>query len=328
MVSIAGNRRELSDPGFGLGVVDVVRRPHARRADRGQLRGRAELHHRRHHRQGPGTRTRADRRGLRAWLHHRPGAGRAALPWGYGVPAYVAAGVATLNVLLVVFFLPESLSAERKAELAASPRGGITARRLFEALGRPFFGDALELQVLLRIRLRDVPDDVLAVGAEAPESRPAGDRVAACLRRHPLCLRPARADRAADTAVLRGAAPGRDAGCRRRVLLRLGMSPNVPVLLVVLTPLCFAISIQNTVSQSVLSKTVGPTEIGGAFGLSSAAQNVGSDRGTDHRRGDHRQRRYVGAGGIGEHHVPGAGPVRLEQVREARSTLLGCAAGI
>ena len=55
-----------------------------------------------------------------------------------------------------------------------------------------------------------------------------------------------------------------------------GVSPNIPVLLVVLTPLCFAISIQNTVSQSVLSKTVGPTEIGGAFGLSSAVQNVGS----------------------------------------------------
>ena len=39
-----------------------------------------------------------------------------------------------------------------------------------------------------------------------------------------------------------------------------------------------AISIQNTVGQSVLSKTVGPTEIGGAFGLSSAVQNVGSIR--------------------------------------------------
>jgi MFS family permease len=54
-----------------------------------------------------------------------------------------------------------------------------------------------------------------------------------------------------------------------------GASPNIPVLLVALTPLCFAISIQNTVSQSMLSKTVAPSEIGGAFGLSGSVQSVG-----------------------------------------------------
>lgn len=61
------------------------------------------------------------------------------------------------------------------------------------------------------------------------------------------------------------------------VLLALwGLSPNVPLLMVALTPLCFAIGIQNTVSQSVLSKSVSPDEIGGAFGLSSALQSIGS----------------------------------------------------
>ncbi len=104
-----------------------------------------------------------------------------------------------------------------------------------------------------------------------------------------------------------------------------GVSPSIPVLLVVLTPLCFAISIQNTVSQSVLSKTVGPTEIGGAFGLSSAVQNVGSIAAPIIGGRNHRQLGYVGAWGVDGHHMLGAGSIRLEQVREAGRALLGSA---
>ena len=66
--------------------------------------------------------------------------------WGYSLPAYVAAAVAAVNVVLVAVLLPESLTQERRAEVAARPRGGFTLERLVAALRRPLFGDALELR--------------------------------------------------------------------------------------------------------------------------------------------------------------------------------------
>lgn len=196
--------------------------------------------------------------------------------WGYSVPAYVAAAIATFNVLLVAFFLPESLSPTRKAELAASPRGGVTAKRLLEALRRPLFGDALELRFFFGFAfaifqtmfslwaLRHLALQPQAVGLLLAYVGVLSVIVQLVLI-GPLTRRFSEGLLVAVTLGVGGV-----------FFIVWGVSPNVPVLLMVLTPLCFAISIQNTVSQSVLSKTVGHDEIGGAFGLSSAVQNVGS----------------------------------------------------
>ncbi len=192
------------------------------------------------------------------------------------MPAYVAAAVATLNVLLVVFFLPESLSAERKAELAASPRGGVTAKRLFEALRKPLFGDALQLRFFFGVAFATFQTMFslwalkhLSLGPQAIGLLLAYVGILSVIVQlvliGPLTRRFSEGLLLVVTLGVAGV-----------FFFAWGVSPNIPVLLVVLTPLCFAISIQNTVSQSVLSKTVGPTEIGGAFGLSSAVQNVGS----------------------------------------------------
>ncbi len=196
--------------------------------------------------------------------------------WGYGVPAYVAAAVATLNVLLVVFLLPESLSAERKAELAASPRGGVTAKRLLEALRRPLFGDALELRFFFGFAFATFQTMFslwalkhLGLGPQAIGLLLAYVGILSVIVQ--LALIGPLTRRFSEGLLLVVTL-----GVAGVFFFGWGVSPNVPVLLVVLTPLCFAISIQNTVSQSVLSKTVGPTEVGGAFGLSSAVQNVGS----------------------------------------------------
>jgi DHA1 family tetracycline resistance protein-like MFS transporter len=196
--------------------------------------------------------------------------------WGYGVPAYVAAAVATINVLLVAFLLPESLSAERKAELAAAPRGGITAKRLLEALRRPLFGDALELRFFFGFAFATFQTMFSLWALKHLNLQPQAiglllayvgilSVIVQLVLIGPLTKRFSEGLLLVVTLAVAGV-----------FFFAWGVSPNVPVLLVVLTPLCFAISIQNTVSQSVLSKTVGPTEIGGAFGLSSAVQNVGS----------------------------------------------------
>jgi DHA1 family tetracycline resistance protein-like MFS transporter len=196
--------------------------------------------------------------------------------WGYGVPAYVAAAVATVNVLLVVFFLPESLSAERKAELAAAPRGGVTLKRLVEALRRPLFGDALELRFFFGFAFATFQTMFSLWALKQLNLQPQAiglllayvgilSVIVQLVLIGPLTKRFSEGLLLVVTLAVAGV-----------FFFAWGASPNVPLLLVVLTPLCFAISIQNTVSQSVLSKTVSPTEVGGAFGLSSAVQNVGS----------------------------------------------------
>ncbi len=196
--------------------------------------------------------------------------------WGYSVPAYVAACVATLNVLLVALFLPESLSEERRAELAAQPRGGVTLDRLLVALRRPLFGDALELRFFFGVAfatfqtmfslwaLKHLGLQPQAIGLLLAYVGVLSVIVQLVLI-GPLTRRFSEGLLLVVTLAVAGV-----------FFVVWGVSPNIPVLLVVLTPLCFAISIQNTVSQSVLSKTVSPSEVGGAFGLSSAVQNVGS----------------------------------------------------
>ena len=60
--------------------------------------------------------------------------------FGYSVPAYVAAAVATINLVAVYFFLPESLTPERQAEMMARPRAGFSLAALQVALQRPRVG--------------------------------------------------------------------------------------------------------------------------------------------------------------------------------------------
>ncbi len=205
-----------------------------------------------------------------------PALGGLLAQWGYSLPAYVAAAVATLNVLLVAVLLPESLTEERRVELASRPRGGLTLDRLIAALRRPLFGDALELRFFFGVAfaifqtmfslwgLKHLGLDPQANGLLLAYVGVLSVVVQLALI-GPLTRRFSEGLLLVVTLVVAGV-----------FFIAWGVSPSVPILVVVLTPLVFAVAIQNTISQSVLSKTVGPAEVGGAFGLSAAVQNVGA----------------------------------------------------
>ncbi|TFH59968.1 MAG: MFS transporter, partial [Gemmatimonadales bacterium] len=63
--------------------------------------------------------------------------------WGLSVPAYAAAGMAFLNLLLIAFVLPESLTSERRDEMARNPRRKFNGKLLVEALKTPRVGSIL-----------------------------------------------------------------------------------------------------------------------------------------------------------------------------------------
>ena len=68
--------------------------------------------------------------------------------WGYAVPAFAAAGLATLNLIGVIAVLPESLTAERKAELAKQEkRALISITAMIEELNKPRVGPLMTIRL-------------------------------------------------------------------------------------------------------------------------------------------------------------------------------------
>jgi MFS transporter, DHA1 family, tetracycline resistance protein len=66
---------------------------------------------------------------------------------GYSVPAFVAAGLEMITLVLIATVLPESLSGERKAELLVSPRSRFSLKLFWEAVSDPRIGKLLHLRV-------------------------------------------------------------------------------------------------------------------------------------------------------------------------------------
>ncbi len=70
--------------------------------------------------------------------------------WGYSIPAFVAAGLAFINLLLVFFWLPESLTPEKRA-LMPEKQPSISMGALLVALKRPFHRIIADHPFLLRV---------------------------------------------------------------------------------------------------------------------------------------------------------------------------------
>jgi DHA1 family tetracycline resistance protein-like MFS transporter len=192
----------------------------------------------------------------------------------YAVPAFAAVALAALNLLGVALWLPESLTPERRAEMAKSPRTAFTARAMFEGLRRPRFGPLLNIRFFyslaftaftanfaLYTRYRFGLDDqatsytltyigLLVVIVQGF----AISRLTA---------------RFGDERLIFGAAV-----LMAPSLLAWALVGNVPLLLAVLAPLALAGGVLNTVITSAITKSVYPEEIGGALGFSASLESL------------------------------------------------------
>ncbi len=194
--------------------------------------------------------------------------------WGYGVPALVAAGVAMINLGMVYFWLPESLTAERKQEIREQKRPAISLRSLGEALNRPvvgrllhtrlFYGFAFALfqsifalygqyrfdlnaqntgYILAYVGLLSVLTQGLVVGRLT-------DRF------------PERILILSTTALMAVS------------LLAWAFAPSIVVLLIILAPIALAGGVLNTVINTALTKAVPRSEFGGILGLSASLESA------------------------------------------------------
>lgn len=203
-----------------------------------------------------------------------PAIGGALSVYGYAVPAFAAATLALLNFLAVFFFLPESLTDERRAAMAARQKPPFTLRALIVALNRPrvgpllhtrfFFGLAFALfqsvfalyaqyrlqltaqttgYVLAYVGLLSVLVQGVAIGR--------------------LTARFAESRLIFGASVLMGVS-----------LLAWAFAPNLIALLIVLAPMALAGGTLNTVLNSALTKAVTRDEIGGTLGLAASVESV------------------------------------------------------
>ena len=203
-----------------------------------------------------------------------PAVGGALSAFGYAVPAFAAAALSLINLLAVFVFLPESLTAKRRAAIAAQKRLPFTLRALIVALNRPrvgpllhtrfFFGLAFALfqsvfalyaqyrlgltaqttgYVLAYVGLLSVLVQGVAIGK--------------------LTARFAESRLIFAASVVMGVS-----------LLAWAFAPNLIALLVILAPMAFAGGTLNTVLSSALTKAVTREEIGGTLGLASSVESV------------------------------------------------------
>ncbi len=193
--------------------------------------------------------------------------------WGYALPAFVAAALAFLNLVLVAAWLPESLTAERRAAMPEK-QPPVTLDALLQALRRPFTGSLLitrfffglafaifqtifALYALKKFQLdaRDTGLVLTYVGVLSVFVQ--GFLIGRLTQRF-------REDVLIAVAVVVMAVS----------LLGWAVVPSVFWLLVILTPTAMAGGILNTVLASTLTKAVQAQEVGGILGLAASIESL------------------------------------------------------
>jgi DHA1 family tetracycline resistance protein-like MFS transporter len=193
----------------------------------------------------------------------------------YAVPAFFAAALALLNWIAVLIWLPESLTAEIKAQLAKRPAKSILSlSELWQAMRRPRFGPLLQVRFFSGLAFATFTGvfalyTLYRLGLDSTQT-------GYLLAYSGLLL-----------VLVQGVAIGRLAkrfresylifgsvGVLAASLLAWAFTPNVIVLLIVLAPLSFAVGVLNTVINSSITKSVYPEEVGGALGVSASIESL------------------------------------------------------
>jgi DHA1 family tetracycline resistance protein-like MFS transporter len=193
--------------------------------------------------------------------------------FGYNVPAFVAAGLSLLNLILIYAWLPESLTAEKRQQIGEQKKPAVTLGALVTALKRPFTGSLLITRFFFSLAF-SIFQTIFSLYALAKFNLTARDTGLVLTYVGILSV------------IVQGFLVGRlTKKFRDDVLIMFAvalmtvsligwaLAPSVFWLLVVLTPTSLSGGILNTLLSSTLTKAVAPQEIGGILGLSTAIES-------------------------------------------------------
>jgi MFS transporter, DHA1 family, tetracycline resistance protein len=194
--------------------------------------------------------------------------------FGYAVPAFAAAGLATINLVGIFLTLPESLTAEIRAKLAGTKRALISLTAMWQALSTPRVGPLLQIRMfyalagaLLQTMFTLWAKEQLNLDARATSLLLAYLGVLSVVVQGgligPLTRRFSEA-RLIFWSTLVFAI----------TMLAWAFTPSVPVLLVVLIPMAFSSGVLNTVINAAITQVVSREEVGGALGTSASLESL------------------------------------------------------
>jgi DHA1 family tetracycline resistance protein-like MFS transporter len=193
--------------------------------------------------------------------------------YGFAVPAFVAAGLTFINLLAVYFWLPESLTDERRAELASQTKADVSLAALLAALGRPLVGPLLwtrfgfavafnafqtvfPLYALKKFDLTAQQTGYILAYVGVVLVVMQGGVIG------PLAARFKESDLL--TAFLAFALAG---------MIGWALASSVPLLLAVLFPMAIGAGSFNALINSAISKAVSPDEVGGMLGFAAGLES-------------------------------------------------------
>ena len=202
-----------------------------------------------------------------------PATGGILSQWGYAVPGFVAAALSFINLSLIYFWLPESLTEAKRSEMP-DKKPAVTLSALTKALTRPFTGAILTTRFFYGLAFA-IFQTVFALYALQKfdfEARETGFTltfvgILSVFVQGFLIGRLTKKFRE-DALIFFG-------GVLMTVsLLGWSLTPNVFSLLLVLIPTAISGGILNTLLSSTLTKAVQPQEIGGILGLGASIESA------------------------------------------------------
>lgn len=200
-----------------------------------------------------------------------PAAGGVLSQWGYSIPAFTAALVSALNLLAIFFFLPESLTPERRENPITHPRPPFTLRAPLTVLSRPKVGPLLHVRLFYGLAFATF-QSIFSLYAQSIglSSRTTGFLLAyvgllAVITQAGLIGQLTRRFRESWLIISGLWVMGVS-------LLAWAFTYQLWLLLVVILPLSLSGGVLNTVIQSSISKSVSRDEIGGILGISASLE--------------------------------------------------------
>ena len=192
--------------------------------------------------------------------------------WGYAVPAFAAATISFLNLILIYAWLPESLTEEKRSQMTEK-RPAITLNALLVAFQRPFTGSILITRFFFGLAFA-IFQTIFSLYALAKFNLTARDTGFVLTYVGVLSV------------IMQGFLVGRlTARFREDILITacvvlMGISllgwalaPSLLWLYIIMTPTALSGGLLNTLLSSTLTKAVAPQEIGGILGLSAAVES-------------------------------------------------------
>ncbi|MGB8644304.1 MAG: MFS transporter [Anaerolineae bacterium] len=202
-----------------------------------------------------------------------PAVGGILSQWGYAVPALAAASLSFLNLIAIFFWLPESLTPDKRAAMAGRARPAFSLSALARALNRPRVGPLLHIRFFFALAF-SMFQSIFALYAQYKLGLNVQETAYILTYVGVLSV------------IVQGFAIGwlaKRFDDKLLIVVSLvimtlslvgwALAPNLWILLVIMAPLSFAGGTLNTVINSALSKSVYPEEIGGALGLSASLES-------------------------------------------------------